>query len=748
MDDSKKNIVRLSRRFVSQFFVLSLFAFVVLASALAAPQSVHAGGGIGTGGSGRGGGGSRGSGYPNTGNGYGWYTFRTDGSNGAPGSMRNGDSWTDVVSNCVSQNAKSIIAFIILRPDKLISTSMVYDLQNQYSTADTSKYRGNNGYPWVRYTDAYNAYLYTVTVLAAQGVDTSPYSYWGDNGNVAWFCADFQAPPWDVSPYVSVDKSTAAPGDTITWTHSVTNNGKSPTTDIKYGYSSDNLQFGPTIINYPDNNTSISTSTHLVTQADVGTNVCRSTYATPRSSTDNGIIASGASCVSVPYNYALTPTITTTRTSTASVGASIGFTPHVTNSGPTKSQAVDWQVTGFVVSPGSTPPDGGVSPGVPCSFYKSNVTSCTSPLKDGSGNDVKGNTIFDGSATGRVTNSTTDLTGANYTVPDLPVGSRVCFAQSVKPNSSSDVNWRHSTPICVVVSKSPLVHVLGGDLRVGATFAGSDPLVSQITTSVTIKTDKSYGSWDEYAIAASGSITGMASGSAYRDGLSCTANCATNNLTFANFNKLGNFKPTTPIPDVGASFPVTTSTLPFSSLADAVNRRVETASSPGADIKIDGGTIANRSWLVINAPTSTVTITGDITYDSSALQNIADIPQLVIIANKINIEGNVGKVDAWLIASGSVGAINTCSAWKNSPVALSDKLSSDICSDPLVINGPVMAKTLYLRRTAGADNGPDKSDNPAEVINLRPDAYLWGLARVGQSGRLTTVYETELPPRF
>jgi hypothetical protein len=109
MDDSKENIAKTSRRFESRLFALSIFAFVLLVSTLAAPQSVHAGGGIGGGGSGRGGGGARGSGYPNTIDGYGWYKFQKDGSTGAPGSMRNGGSWTDVVANCASQHANSII---------------------------------------------------------------------------------------------------------------------------------------------------------------------------------------------------------------------------------------------------------------------------------------------------------------------------------------------------------------------------------------------------------------------------------------------------------------------------------------------------------------------------------------------------------------------------------------------------------------------------------------------------------------
>ena len=58
-----------------------------------------------------------------------------------------------------------------------------------------------------------------------------------------------------------------------------------------------------------------------------------------------------------------------------------------------------------------------------------------------------------------------------------------------------------------------------------------------------------------------------------------------------------------------------------------------------------------------------------------------------------------------------------------------------------------MAKQLWLRRTAGS--GTDlASGDPAEVFNLRPDAYLWAATRATGSGRVQTMYTTELPPRL
>jgi hypothetical protein len=132
-----------------------------------------------------------------------------------------------------------------------------------------------------------------------------------------------------------------------------------------------------------------------------------------------------------------------------------------------------------------------------------------------------------------------------------------------------------------------------------------------------------------------------------------------------------------------------------------------------------------------------VTIAGNIDYAGTGLASLRDIPQLVIIAKNINIQQSVTNVDAWLIASSTV---NTCS---NSGA----KLSGDICKELLTIHGPVVADKLVLNRTAGSGTGPASGD-PAEIINLRPDAYLWAQLVASGSGKAETVKTVELPPRF
>jgi len=52
-----------------------------------------------------------------------------------------------------------------------------------------------------------------------------------------------------------------------------------------------------------------------------------------------------------------------------------------------------------------------------------------------------------------------------------------------------------------------------------------------------------------------------------------------------------------------------------------------------------------------------------------------------------------------------------------------------------------------MYRTAGSGVGVAIGD-PAEVFNLRGDAYLWATAYSSNSDRLSTVSTKELPPRF
>ena len=164
------------------------------------------------------------------------------------------------------------------------------------------------------------------------------------------------------------------------------------------------------------------------------------------------------------------------------------------------------------------------------------------------------------------------------------------------------------------------------------------------------------------------------------------------------------------------------------------------------DLTINGGELMSGRTVIIKS-TRTVTITGNITKRAGdSYTTNSDVPQLVISANRIIIDASVTQVDAWLIAkTGPTSYVSTCGS--TSGGAQGDPvITSDTCNQPLIINGPITANHLYLRRTSGSEAG--SRHVPAEVLNLRPDTYLWANATARKSQSISTMYTRELPPRF
>ncbi len=136
-----------------------------------------------------------------------------------------------------------------------------------------------------------------------------------------------------------------------------------------------------------------------------------------------------------------------------------------------------------------------------------------------------------------------------------------------------------------------------------------------------------------------------------------------------------------------------------------------------------------------------VTISSDLQYTSGPYNALSDIPKLIIYSTgNININCNVGRIDAVLIADGNV---DTC------PVEKDEDRANREYSNQLIINGAIIAKNLKLNRTYGAAAGVN-SIIPAEIVKYDATLYLWGAreAEMAQSGGLTDAYTHELPPRY
>lgn len=757
---------------LSVFLFVAALGLTVVAGVLMTPNRAYAGGAVG-GGSGSTGGCSLSS-CPHTNNGYGWYNYSVN--DDGPDAFRYGGSWAQTRQTCIDTGNDAVIAFIIQTPTGSPANAWVYPyVAGGYGTY--WKYLGNNGGKWLTYSYAQSLY-YSLPASIRSG--------WTWGSNVAWFCYNFSK-DWSINGQSYIQKGaatgsglsqgtiTAAPGDRLNWYHDMRNVG--PDAMDKYvSYQVDKAGFTTNNWNSivaPNGSATGGINQLFVTiyataggaytiydvqQGDVGNTLCQRISWAPGSSGDNNRYASNYACAAVPYNYNLIPNIDniTDGAPVFSSGSPIPVNGRVTNNGPTKSQpSVNWQLTEVKFAPGATITNkpGGDSSSNPCAYFSGSV-GCTALQ---SGNEASGYAY-----------PSTKTYNGNSSVDGVPVGTRVCYAMSVTKYAAGTSNWRHSQLYCLIVNKKPTVHVSGGDLIVGRGSATNASGTANVTTSVpAFQSGSFYGSWAEYAILASGKVTGMSSAAGLSQGATTKDMCSLSLLTFANSvsnicvnTNIGNYAHGSTIaPDVGSRFPTDTDpptpdvplssgTANLSSL-QGLYKTNQTSFNIRASGDIGEVSPGVGRWVVINAPNATVTITSNIRYTSNPITSVLDIPQVVIIAKNIIIPGSVTNIDSWLIAVGQDGGagaqngvINTCS----DVTAVTD-LRNNICDDQLVVNGPVMANHLLLRRTYGAKT-TDPAGVAAEVFNLRADAYIWGTNYVPGTGRLPTVSSKELPPRF
>ena len=311
-----------------------------------------------------------------------------------------------------------------------------------------------------------------------------------------------------------------------------------------------------------------------------------------------------------------------------------------------------------------------------------------------------------------------------------PAGSRICYAVAVRPYKGSvDPGlWRYSVLDCVEVVSRPSVQVWGNDLRVGSALAGGTNRSSTVQALPASLSGKTYGSWGEYGVLAPGAVTGVASGSGLAPGNANGSQGSWSKLTFANTPTTSFGRFTTPlsmgtIPNIGAY--LTKPGLKGVTLVNGGSTYTINASNVGS---LSGGS-------KVLSVAGKVRITRDIIYPQATSGN--SMNQLVIVAGAIDIDSSVGQIDAWLITPN--GTINTCADVVGS-------LTTSLCNKRLQINGAMTARQVLLRRTAGA--GQNDLKIPAEVLNLRGDAYIWARRISEQNGSWTTKAITELPPRY
>jgi len=541
--------------------------------------------------------------------------------------------------------------------------------------------------------------------------------------------------PWDVDPNTTINTPTVSPGEPVIWTHTYTNKGPGSMTTggtYKINTSPSGTSSGGSA-NYGAHEKGWKvtiTRSYVAKASDLGKNLCQSITIDPNSSTNSSSETSAQKCARVVGDYNLTPGVDLTVSGVVDPGSLTTVTGTVEKDGSSNTPS-QWELSKVIIAPGKPVPAAGDSTSTPQAYFENGGNNWTSQ----------------GVGTATFTQQLTEVIKLNNVeIDELPVGTRICWALSIKPPNNDFGGWRHSTPVCVTIGKKPKLQITGGDARIRGDAVTSTSLIN----SGTPKQPTLFGSWVEFGVFSQGKNSGLASGAGTRNGSIQPDQSQWSKLTFSNVipnpledgqdaYKYGNFGAGLPsAPEISEYFgsqgsPIGSSiNLSDPGLAAGVYR------STGSELQVTGGAGSINKTLVIIS-TGTVKITGNINYASTGLTSINSIPQVVIIASNIEIDGGVTNIDSWLIASGS---INTCLGIPTTNPAL----HSGVCGNPLTINGPVATNKLYLYRTAGSN--PGGAGDPAERFNLRPDAYLWAYNYGLKTTQPITSSVIELPPRF
>lgn len=476
------------------------------------------------------------------------------------------------------------------------------------------------------------------------------------------------------------------------------------------------------------------------------------------------------SCAEIAYNYNLVPSIELPGSGgggSINVSPSVSQDPSVDMAHATYTQDTQWQVTQVIKPKGVSGPTAGIDNNQPCNAggtagrYKVNNQYTCKVVSQSSGKS----TVFypNGSfKSGDPFPSNVPAASPGDYPPGDPASYQVCYVLSInayKPYITSNT-WRHSALVCPPETKQPTVHILGDDVRVGGAITTSPHAKDAVF--------KEYGSWSEYASYSRGTTSStFSTQSGLKGGAASGVPPLTlNSLTFANSSpvQFGHFTTTTSpnspslvptnsvaeyfaknakkIPSISGTIdlPTVLSTIAGDATGTGVKPPVKLDDNLTDTTTLTGDVVIPKGKTIVIVATGTVVIKSNITYTTDTLTSLNDIPQMVIVAHNIQIDPQVGTIDAWLVADTVNGVLTTCYP---APV----QLTMGDCVNKLRVNGPVATNKLHLYRTGGS-NDDASLDDAAETFSNRGDAYLWAQNYATSPGTYTTTMRTELPPRY
>lgn len=319
-----------------------------------------------------------------------------------------------------------------------------------------------------------------------------------------------------------------------------------------------------------------------------------------------------------------------------------------------------------------------------------------------------------------------------YEIENLPSGTVVCFALSIHPwkvtGDQETEKWAHSKPECLTVSKKPYFAVENGMLVSG------ENIVTNLTKTPA-PDSKRYGSWVEYNAAAQGQIMNALATNIPTSAGRTYGPDRWHKLTFANTSDpkglFGNISAIGEDVIDALSF--------FESLPGNSGKYANTTYErhDGSSNNIGG----HKSGIHIY--NGNATITSDI--------NGSD-QMVIVVKGDLTINHKVQNINAWLIVSGKL--------YTSDLPLTRDRMSEGHATRderPLVVNGPVRASEIKLRRTAGSGikspidslkNPRVQFGQPAETFRLTPDTFIWSYNNSRDKGKAQTVYLREVAPRY
>lgn len=434
--------------------------------------------------------------------------------------------------------------------------------------------------------------------------------------------------------------------------------------------------------------------------------------------------------------YVLTPTITLSPSQRVIVpGQEITFTSSVKNDRRSDSGTTHWVVRRIVV-----PPNVGITSGTrtgttatdfDCGYYTGKGAGVTcSDVHSGDGTFVK--------YSSKDVAADTENKG---TTAALSIGSRICYALVVDPATQAGSPNYSEYLSCVIIAASPYLSVVGGTTWAGGSTDALSSYRGEAAITGANTLAAGFGSFGEYGVFATGAIhyfgsagsLGAASGSAV--GLSTTK------LTFGSAVSLGNFTENHKITDMVEQYAAATHTATVLSGTTVDGSGVFVASGNVTLTGIAGG---KNPHAVIYAPNNIVTIAGDLVYDYPGATSFKELPSLLVIAKVIKVESTVRQMAGNYYAATSFVTCNGGPTTRGTHALIA---TTGVCStNRLTVNGTVTvanssAGSLVLNRSSGGTT----TGQAAEVIRMRPETYLTSYEN---SQLFTTVYESELPPRY